>query len=108
MPELQGIIGSVYASAIKLPNEVSTAIKEQYSPLGPSDKSNRILIIPKQDLLSPKGSLEPVAFISIAIKPTKLSNLSENDNTAASAIEGEKCKKNKISIKIKESELIFI
>ena len=45
-------------------------------------------MIPKQDRLNPKGSLEPVAFISIAIKPTKLSILSENDNTAASAIEG--------------------
>ena len=51
--------------------------------------SNTILIIPKQDLLKPNGSLEPVAFISIAIKPIKLSNLSERDNIEDSELVGQ-------------------
>ena len=50
--------------------------------------SRIILIIPKHDLLSPNGSFDPVAFISIAIKPTKLSILSEKDKIADSGIEG--------------------
>ena len=46
-------------------------------------------MIPKQDLLKPKGSLDPVAFISIPIKPIKLSNLSERDNNEASELVGQ-------------------
>ncbi|MDG2000885.1 MAG: glycine--tRNA ligase subunit beta [Alphaproteobacteria bacterium] len=68
MPELQGSIGSIYASAIKLPNEVSIAIKEQYSPLGPSDKCPSIA---EAAVLSFSDKLDSlVGFIAMDMKAT--------------------------------------
>ena len=68
MPELQGIIGSIYASEKNYPQEVSTAIKEQYSPLGPSDKCPSI---PESAILSFSDKIDSlVGFIAMDMKAT--------------------------------------
>jgi len=68
MPELQGKIGSIYASAIKLPKEVSIAIQEQYSPLGPSDKCPSIAEAAVLSFADKVDSL--VGFIAMDMKAT--------------------------------------
>ena len=68
MPELQGIIGSIYASEKNYPQEVSIAIKEQYSPLGPSDKCPSI---PESAILSFSDKIDSlVGFIAMDMKAT--------------------------------------
>lgn len=68
MPELQGRIGSIYALAEELPNQVSVAINEHYSPLGPSDKCPSI---EESAVLSLSDKLDSlVGFIAIDMKAT--------------------------------------
>ena len=68
MPELQGIIGSVYAELEKFPLDVVTSIKEHYSPVGPSDNCPSI---PESALLSFADKMDSlVGFLSIGLKPS--------------------------------------
>tara|TARA_Y100001960_G_scaffold229835_1_gene241065 strand:+ start:1 stop:1038 length:1038 start_codon:yes stop_codon:yes gene_type:complete len=68
MPELQGKIGGIYATKNNMPEEVSIAIKEQYSPLGPSDKCPSI---PEASLLSFSDKIDSlIGFIAMDMKAT--------------------------------------
>ena len=68
MPELQGGIGSIYATLQGLPSEVVLAIKEHYSPLGPSDNCPTS---PESSLLSLSDKLDSlIGFIAIDMKAT--------------------------------------
>ena len=68
MPELQGEIGSIYATLQRLPSEVVLAIKEHYSPLGPSDNCPTS---PESSLLSLADKLDSlIGFIAIDMKAT--------------------------------------
>jgi glycyl-tRNA synthetase beta chain len=68
MPELQGIIGSIYAVKQGLPNKISIAIREHYSPLGPSDNCPTT---PESSLLSLSDKLDSlIGFIAIDLKAT--------------------------------------
>ncbi len=68
MPELQGEIGSIYATLQGLSSEVVLAIKEHYSPLGPSDNCPTS---PESSLLSLSDKLDSlIGFIAIDMKAT--------------------------------------
>jgi len=68
MPELQGIIGSRYAEAEGLDKKVVLAIKEHYSPVGPSDKCPSLS---ESSLLAFTDKLDSlVGFMAIDLKPT--------------------------------------
>lgn len=68
MPELQGKIGGIYAKENNMPEEVSIAIKEQYSPLGPSDNCPSI---PEASLLSFLDKMDSlIGFIAMDMKAT--------------------------------------
>ena len=68
MPELQGIIGSRYAEAAGLDKKVVLAIKEHYSPVGPSDKCPSLS---ESSLLAFTDKLDSlVGFMAIDLKPT--------------------------------------
>ena len=68
MPELQGGIGSIYATLQGLSSEVVLAIKEHYSPLGPSDNCPTS---PESSLLSLSDKLDSlIGFIAIDMKAT--------------------------------------
>ena len=80
-PELQGIMGSYYAISSGLNPDVALAIKEHYSPLGPSDICPRkpisvvIALADKIDILisfwkineKPTGSRDPFALRRAAL-----------------------------------------
>ena len=68
MPELQGNIGSVYASLQGMRSEVVLSIKEHYSPLGPSDNCPTSS---EASLLSLSDKLDSlIGFIGIDMKAT--------------------------------------
>ena len=68
MPELQGKIGSIYASEENFPEGVSISIKEHYSPLGPSDKCPSI---PEAAILSFSDKIDSLTgFIAMDMKAT--------------------------------------
>jgi len=80
-PELQGIMGYYYARHDDEPDEVASAIKEHYAPLGPSDNSPKspvsiaIAVADKMDSLAglfainekPTGSKDPFALRRAAL-----------------------------------------
>lgn len=80
-PELQGLMGSYYASESKEAPEISVAIKSHYSPLGPKDKvpfepvSIAVALADKIDTLvglfavgeKPTGSKDPFALRRAAL-----------------------------------------
>jgi glycyl-tRNA synthetase beta chain len=80
-PELQGIMGSYYASAIESPPSVSQAIRDQYKPAGPGDvvpngvTEATIALADKIDAISafyiidekPSGSRDPYALRRAAL-----------------------------------------
>lgn len=67
-PELQGIMGSYYAAFEGKSSDIATAIREHYSPLGPSDNcpTNKLSVVVA--LADKIDSL--CAFYSIGEKPT--------------------------------------
>ncbi len=80
-PDLQGLMGQYYAQAAGLPDEVATACREHYSPLGPSDDvpispvSIAVALADKIDMLTgfwaidekPTGSKDPFALRRAAL-----------------------------------------
>lgn len=67
-PELQGVMGGYYARAEGLPEEIATAIEQQYKPVGPSDTT------PTQPFAAVIALAEKltalVGFFAIGEKPT--------------------------------------
>lgn len=90
-PELQGLMGRYYAQAAGMPDEVATAAKEHYAPLGPSDDvptapvSVAVALAEKIDKLTgfwaidekPTGSKDPFALRRAALGVIRI--LVEND-----------------------------
>ncbi len=85
-PELQGLMGSYYARAQGLPEEIATACKGHYSPLGPSDAvpsepvTVAVALADKIDTLTgfwaidekPTGSKDPFALRRAALGVIRL------------------------------------
>ncbi|MDP3339517.1 glycine--tRNA ligase subunit beta [Frigidibacter sp.] len=85
-PELQGLMGSYYARAAGLPEEVALACKAHYQPLGPSDAvpsdpvSVAVALADKLDTLTgfwaidekPTGSKDPYALRRAALGVIRL------------------------------------
>jgi glycyl-tRNA synthetase beta chain len=85
-PELQGLMGRYYALADDLPGDVSEAVAEHYSPLGPNDDcptapvSVAVALADKLDLLvgffaideKPTGSKDPFALRRAALGVIRL------------------------------------
>jgi glycyl-tRNA synthetase beta chain len=85
-PELQGTMGSYYARAAGLPEEVAQACREHYQPLGPSDSvptnpvSVAVALADKIDTLTgfwaidekPTGSKDPFALRRAALGVIRL------------------------------------
>ena len=80
-PELQGVMGRIYAAEAKLPAEVAAACEEHYAPLGPTDAaptapvSAAVALADKIDMLAgfwaidekPTGSKDPFALRRAAL-----------------------------------------
>jgi glycyl-tRNA synthetase beta chain len=80
-PELQGLMGSYYAKAEGLPEDVQTAIRDHYKPQGPSDEvpagkvAQAVALADKIDTLvgfwaideKPTGSKDPYALRRAAL-----------------------------------------
>ncbi|MGM0586480.1 MAG: glycine--tRNA ligase subunit beta [Pseudomonadota bacterium] len=80
-PELQGVMGTYYARAAGLPEEVAAACEAHYAPLGPSDQapsgpvSVSVALADKLDMLAgfwaidekPTGSKDPFALRRAAL-----------------------------------------
>ena len=67
-PELQGIMGSYYARAQNFDQDVVLAIREHYSPLGPSDQCPNA---PASIAVALADKLDTLAgFFAVGIKPT--------------------------------------
>ena len=80
-PELQGVMGRLYARAAGAPEKVAIAVKEHYSPLGPSDAAPKastsiaVGLADKIDMLTgfwsiderPSGSGDPFALRRAAL-----------------------------------------
>jgi glycyl-tRNA synthetase beta chain len=80
-PELQGLMGSYYARAEGLPDDVADAIRDHYKPQGPSDEvpagkvSQAVALADKIDTLvgfwaideKPTGSKDPYALRRAAL-----------------------------------------
>ena len=85
-PELQGLMGRYYASAVGLPDAVAQAAQAHYSPLGPSDSvpsepvSVAVALADKLDMLTgfwsigekPTGSKDPFALRRAALGVIRL------------------------------------
>ena len=85
-PELQGLMGRYYASAVGLPDAVAQAAQAHYSPLGPSDSvpsepvSVAVALADKLDMLTgfwsigekPTGSKDPFALRRSALGVIRL------------------------------------
>ncbi|WFE73908.1 glycine--tRNA ligase subunit beta [Roseinatronobacter sp. S2] len=85
-PELQGLMGSYYARAAGLPEDVARACVEHYQPLGPSDSvpsspvSVAVALADKMDTLTgfwaidekPTGSKDPYALRRAALGVIRL------------------------------------
>jgi glycyl-tRNA synthetase beta chain len=85
-PELQGLMGQYYATAAGLPAEVAAAVRDHYSPLGPSDAvpsapvSVAVALADKIDTLTgfwaidekPTGSKDPFALRRAALGVIRL------------------------------------
>jgi glycyl-tRNA synthetase beta chain len=85
-PELQGLMGRYYATAVGLPDAVAAACQDHYSPLGPSDDvpsapvSVTVALADKLDTLAgfwaidekPTGSKDPFALRRAALGVIRL------------------------------------
>ena len=106
-PELQGVMGSHYAKFCDFPVEVALAIREHYSPLGPTDKcptepvSVTVSLADKLDVLisfwkageRPTGSKDPFALRRAALGVIRLlveNNISLDLVSQMSSLENEK------------------
>jgi glycyl-tRNA synthetase beta chain len=67
-PELQGIMGSYYAQALKVPPDVAQAIYAQYTPKGPQDQIPTNLSAQLFALMDRLDTL--VGFFSVGVEPT--------------------------------------
>ena len=106
-PELQGVMGSYYAKFCDFPAEVAQAIREHYSPLGPTDAcptepvSVTVSLADKLDILisfwkageRPTGSKDPFALRRAALGVIRLlveNNISFNLVSQMASLEDEK------------------
>jgi glycyl-tRNA synthetase beta chain len=106
-PELQGVMGSHYAKFCDFPVEVALAIREHYSPLGPTDKcptepvSVTVSLADKLDVLisfwkageRPTGSKDPFALRRAALGVIRIlveNNISLDLVSQMSSLENEK------------------
>ena len=67
-PELQGVMGQIYATLNGEPEEVALALKEYYQPLGPNDDCPKASLSVELALVDKVDTL--VGFLGIGIKPT--------------------------------------